>query len=153
MAGYIVSHRFSLRVEFLKSYLHFIKYAETEIRYSKSVVCEIINQCQIKGVFSSFLNECKMYLLSCNPVDKAWENALSKVSYNFGLTKNDVSMINNFGINLGKCDAEGQIAYCKLAADLANLHLRESIEEKEKKSKLYFMLCLFFGLSFILLVL
>ncbi|MDQ5983676.1 MAG: hypothetical protein RUMPE_00700 [Eubacteriales bacterium SKADARSKE-1] len=151
--GIYISHRLSLRVEFLRKYLNFIKYIETEIRYSADLIYDLVKKYKATGIMKKFVDECCCNMEKGIPVSSAWNLALKKISADSGLYSDDIEIIHSFGENLGKNDIEGQIAHCNLTSELIGSCLICAKDNKSRKSKLYFMLCLFSGLCIILLFL
>lgn len=153
LLGYKVSQRFILRCNFLKSYLNFIKYIENESRYTRDVIYELVNNYFCRDEMSEFLNLFRDNLERGQTVDESWVLAIKEIKNKYFLKKEDYKLIYNFGFNLGKSDLPGQIANCEMAFSLAKRQLLEAEEEKNTKSRLYFILSLFLGLSVLLLIL
>ncbi len=151
--AFTISHRFTLRIEFLKSCLNFLKYLENEISYSKDTIYDILKRYPDNHTIQSFLGKCCENIEKGNDFNKSWILALDEVKKDFNLKKSDLNFLENLGNNLGKSDVDSQLSYCELALNACNLNLEESIEERNKKSKLYCNLCLLSGLTFILLIL
>ena len=151
--GYKVSQRFILRRNFLKSYLNFIKYIENESKYTRDILIELIKNYFCHDEMSEFLNLFRKNFEKGQEVDHAWDLALEKIKKKYYLKEEDCKGIYNFGFNLGKSDLEGQIANCELAFNLAKHQFLEADEEKNTKSRLYFILSLLLGLSVLLLIL
>lgn len=144
--GYMVSHRLLIRVRFLQQYLQFLSYIETEVRFSKRLIYEIIKNYSNENEFGSFLNTVCDNVENSIPLDKAFENAIHKLPACYGLLKQDIEFICEFGRELGGSDTEGQIELCRLNKSLISSALQSAREEKNKKSKLYLMLGSSFGI-------
>lgn len=153
LMGYYISHKLTLRVEFLRKYLSFTKYIETEIRFSADLIYELIKKYKATGIMERFISEICFNMEKGNSVSNSWELALLKISKNSGLHSGDIEVIHSFGKNLGQNDIQGQMAYCNLTSDLISSCLNAAKENKVKKGKLYFMLCFFSGLCIVLLFL
>ena len=153
LLGYKVSQKFILRCNFLKSYLNFIKYIENESKYTRDVIYELVNNYFCKDEMSDFLKLFRENFEKGKLLDESWLLALEKIKSKYYLNKEDYRAIYNFGFNLGKSDLEGQIANCELAFSLAKRQFLKAEEEKNTKSRLYFILSLFLGLSVLLLIL
>lgn len=153
LMGIYISHKLSLRVEILRKYLSFIKYIETEIRYSAGLIYDLMKKYKTTGTMKNFIDECCSNMEKGLSVSRAWELALLKTSVSSGLHSDDIEIIHSFGENLGKNDIEGQMAHCNLTNELINSCLNAAKDDKARKGKLYFMLCFFSGLCIILLFL
>lgn len=151
--GYKVSQRFILRRNFLKSYLNFIKYIENESIYTRNSIEELINNYFCHDEMSEFLSLFNKNFEKGQTVDFSWNLALEEIKSKYFLKEEDCRIIYNFGFNLGKSDLLGQKANCEMAFSLAKRQFLESDEEKNTKSRLYFILSLLLGLSILLLIL
>lgn len=151
--GYKISQRFILRRNFLKSFLNFIKYIENESKYTRNVLIELINNYFSNDEMNDFLNLLKQNFEKEQSVETAWENALCAIKDKYFLKEEDFKVICNFGFNLGKSDISGQIANCEMAFSLGKRQFLEAEKEKDTKSRLYFILSLFLGLSVLILIL
>lgn len=150
--GYYQSHKLSLRVQFLEDYIKLLSFIETEIRYSAVSPVQIIRKYTkrasvLKPMLLAFVKHTEEQM----PIAAAWQLAFERVPFDYGLTKDDVYLINEFGKGFGTSDVDGQLSHCKLAADLMDERLTAAREEKKNKSKLYMMLGLFLGIGIVLL--
>ena len=151
--GFVISHRLYLRVSFLQQYVRFIEYVETEIRYAHKILESIINNYENDSDFINFIHMVKQNLTYDRNFSKAWEKAVYKIPSSFGLTMQDKKTICEFGATLGATDVMGQISICKLNKSLIRSILEVAKEEKNKKSKLYFMLSSSFGICITIILL
>ncbi|MBR1778995.1 MAG: stage III sporulation protein AB [Clostridia bacterium] len=151
--GYKIAYSFTLRCNFLRSYLKFIKYIENETKYTRNILYELIKNHICQDEMSGLVQVFKHNLEEGYSVEKAWRLAVNCIKDRYFLNSEDCRVIYNFGYNLGKTDLPGQISNCEQALDLANRQFAEANEEKNTKSRLYFILILFLGLSFLLLIL
>ena len=62
-------------------------------------------------------------------------------------------MLYNFGKEIGNTDTDGQISFCNVNKKLISMMLENAKDEKNKKSKLYFMLGSSFGLCVTIMLL
>ncbi len=153
MMGYLASHRLSSRVDFLRQYILFLNYIKTEVRYSAYTIYELLCRYKEESEFGSFIDECKYNIESGNYFNEAWSLCTKRLPKCNGLTNKDKELILEFGNNFGSSDVSGQIAYCDLNIDFIERTLQQAQEEKEKKSKLYLLLGLSFGISLVLFLL
>ena len=151
--GYVISRKLALRVRFLQEYLQFISYIETEIRYARRVLIEIIGKYKNETEFKTFLVAVKANLNSGMSFSEAWRAAVYKIPNSYGLLKHDKELICEFGQKLGTTDVVGQVALCGLNKSLIGSVLDTAKEEKLKKSKLYFMLGSSFGVCLAIILL
>ena len=138
--GYLASHKLSKRVLFLEQFLRFISYVETEIRYSSSLVIEIIKSYKPEKELGWVLEEfCRVFAIN-GDINTAWTAAFKNTYRTFGLSKIEAETVTSFVHNLGSNDIEGQMKHCRLNCDLITGYLKNAKDEKQNKSKLYFMI-------------
>lgn len=148
--GYINAKKLNNRVNFLTKYLQFINYLEAEVKYSYDFIYDLTKRyCCIDSI-NDFLMFFIKNIDDGNSLSYSWKQALSNIKDFSGLNNDDIDLIHNFGNNLGKSDAEGQVSYCKMNKQLIKSRIALALEDKEKKSKLYFTLYILGGLSIIL---
>lgn len=150
--GYMASHRLSMRVDFLSQYIKFILFCETQIRYSAIPIIEILNKQKESPVISSFIKNCINKMENKNTFSDSWHAASNEICRDTGLTREDISLINDFGIKLGESDIEGQVSHCKLNIKLMNKTLELAKENKQKKGRIYIMLGSFSGIAIALMM-
>ena len=138
--GYKSAQKFNCRIDFLRQYLQFIAYIETKVRYSCESVYELIQGYHAQDNFLLFLTDVRKNVEKYKDFDVSFNMAVKNLSGNYGLKKEDVAIIKDFGDNFGKSDVEGQINFCELQRNLVSTSLSSARDEKEKKAKLYFML-------------
>ena len=129
-----------------------LSFIETEIRFNALGPIQILRKYAkraslLKPILLSFLAQANEQV----PINEAWQQSFSRAPFNYGLTKDDVYLIREFGKGFGTSDVEGQLSHCKLAASLMDERLTAAREEKKNKSKLYMMLGLFLGIAIVLL--
>lgn len=144
--GFMISRKLSIRVRFLQQYLQFVSYIETEIRYAHRVLSEIVSGYKNETEFNNFLTQLRENLKLKPDFSAVWQEAVHKIPNSYGLLTQDKEIINTLGKELGTTDVEGQIALCDLNKGLVSALLEGAKEEKQRKSKLYFMLSSSFGL-------
>jgi len=148
LVGYMESHKLSVRVEQLEAFWVFITAAKTEIRYTASPVDEIVRRHGNMRLFTL----CTEYCQSGSNFSDAWSDAVANGTKGLGLDDKDISLIHDFGAGFGTSDVEGQLAHCKLYAELITARLENAKEAKNRKAKLYFMLGVFAGMAVALLL-
>lgn len=142
LAGYMESHKLTLRVEKLELFVRFLSSARAEIRYS-SMPVESILQAHGEGIsFFSRLRD-----VSVGSWNSAWREAVAKHAKNEGFAPKDLEMLEGFGAGFGASDTDGQLAHFGLYETLATSALKEAREERDRKSKLYLMLGIFGGMA------
>ncbi len=135
------SHKLSLRVEKLESFLHFLSAAKSEIRFSALPVAGILQK-HSEGIEFFWLIPDGT---SGDDWAKSWNGAVLAGAVHEGFSQKDLELLTGFGEGFGTSDTEGQIAHFSLYENLTSSALREAREERNRKSKLYRMLGIFGG--------
>ena len=150
-AGYLQSHKLTMRVRFLEQYLKWISQLETEIRYCAEGIPRLLHK-HGKAASLSFLTKCADQMHRGIPFPEAWKQAVQGISSDYGLKLDDLNLVMEFGNGLGTSDVDGQTAHCQMHRELMQTHLDSAREEKQKKGRLYIMLGLFGGIGVALLI-
>lgn len=127
----------SRSAEFLENFLKFITFTENEIRFSNDSLFTIISKFETKGLFKIFLRDCKNELISEKNFFDSWSTSLNKISKSVSLSSKAISLIENFGRELGRSNVETQVTHCKLYKSLVKDYISLIQETKKNKSKLY----------------
>lgn len=109
MIGFVLSGRLYKRRDFLKSFTEFISLLATNLRYSGDDIFTLVNSCaENSGLDLLLFSECD------RPFDELWLERVKELSSEIPLSKSDISMLNDFGSQLGKTDTEGQLKHLEL---------------------------------------
>lgn len=109
MIGFVLSGRLYKRRDFLKSFTEFISLLATNLRYSGDDIFTLVNSCAENSSLDLLLfSECD------RPFDELWLERVKRLSSEIPLSKSDISMLNDFGGQLGKTDTEGQLKHLEL---------------------------------------
>ncbi len=143
----MASHRLKMREMFMENYIKFLTFVETEIKYSADSILGIMSKFSDNSAFNSILQLCENEMQKGKSLNVAWDMAIKNIPSIYGLNKNDIGLISEFGSKLGVSDIESQISNCELNISLVSERLKDAREEKRKKSRLYIMLGIFCGIS------
>lgn len=149
LLGYTESHKLSVRVEHLESFLRFLSAAKTEIRYSAVPVVQVIER---HGSELHFLKECVKRCNDGEGFSQAWKNAVLGNKKSDGFAAHDAELLLSFGEGFGTSDTDGQLSHMELYSGLFRSNLKSAREDRNRKSKLYLTLGVFAGLSSALLL-
>ena len=149
LAGYMESHKLSVRVEKLEAFLQFLSAAKAEIRYSSIPVWSVVEK---HGKNLSFLGLCYEKSSQGRGWREAWESSVREEAKSEGFSKSDLDLLSGFGEGFGTSDTEGQLAHFSLYAGLTTDALKSAKQDQSRKSKLYLMLGSFSGILAALLL-
>ena len=149
--GLIISNKYKNRVRDLKEFKSILNVINTKIRYTYEPIREIakdisdMNKTCIGEIFEEFY-----YELNDKTVTDAWNNSIEKLGNNF--SKEDKSIIKNFGKMLGKTDLEGQVSQITQASEFLNIQIDKAEKERQKNEKLYKSLGMIIGIAIIIIL-
>lgn len=147
MIGFVLSGRLYKRKDFLKSFTEFISLLATNLRYSGDDIFTLVNSCAENSSLDSLLfSECD------RPFDELWLERVKQLSSEIPLSKSDISMLNDFGGQLGKTDTEGQLKHLELYEVSFSKQLSSARDAITKKSKLYKTMGFFAGSAIALMM-
>lgn len=138
--GISASRALSERVCFLEEYLKFLAFLQTQISYSAAPLPSLLEKYRDTRVLGPFVSTCLSGLNERHTFSQSWSEAIKESAKSFGLKKEEVHLICDFGSALGGSDVAGQISHCELNKQLVGTYLERAREEKTRKSKLYLML-------------
>ena len=137
LGGCYFSRRLAVRRKFLADFGVFISNLETAIRYRSAGIFTLVNSSQ--ELFE--ISETNL------PFETAWELGTSDFSKRFCLSSQDCALLKEFGSQLGKTDAEGQIMHLEMYQTLFSEQRACAEEDIKNKSKQYKTMGLFVGVS------
>lgn len=148
MAGFSKSQKLYNRRDFLNSFLMFLNFMSTSIRYNASDIEILISMCSgdFAEVISNAVSENNFSL------PKKWINGINSIPKSYSLTYRDKQMMFDFGEKLGTTDVEGQIKHIEMYVQLAENQKQNAEKEIADKSKIYKALGFFAGISIALII-
>lgn len=146
--GLLEAYRLSLRVSQLEKFLRFVTAVQTEIAFSSLPVHRLVEK--HRGEMK-LLALCAGYCRE-EEFPQAWRQAVEKGTKGCGLHKDEIQLMEDFGTTLGSTDLAGQVAHCRLTAQLLEAKLDTARQDKGKKARLYSMLGIFFGVAMALVI-
>ncbi len=148
LAGISVSEKYSKRVKFLRSYIDLLMHLKSEISYSEKTILEILKNYCCDNFLKSKLNLC-LKETEIKSLANSWEHVFSNINSETGITKEENSMIINFGKELGSYSISEQINHINHYLDLFNIHIRDAESQLRNKGKLPIIMgiCLSFAAS------
>ena len=149
--GYLISKKYSSRVQELKEMQNAINILESKIKFTYEPLPEIFIQIStllnnnIGEIFKNASNTIKQ-----KRVNIAWEEALTNSQTNF--TKEDLEILKNIGRLLGKTDKDGQVSQLVLSKTFISSQIEKAENEEKKNSKMYKTLGTVVGLAIIIIL-
>ena len=152
--GFMSFNKFKLKIDFLEQFAYLIKHTEIKIKYDEDLLFNIFSSFKTENKFLK-----KMLSALCNDLKntsyfKDESFSCYKILNKINLLRDDeLTIINNFIQNLGTSDVDNQIKLCKISEHSIKERLTVALNEKDKKSKVYFLLHVAVGLIFVIIFL
>lgn len=137
--GILKSLSFSDRLNDLADLKHMIRILQTEMNYKKDPLPNAFSR------ISKYKNTAAMHLLAAcsenmkNNLDfrQCWENAITSTYNGTSLKDDDLRILKDMGLQLGKSDLQGQAAMFSLTNIKLDDQIAEAAEERKTKGKMY----------------
>lgn len=143
MCGCCFSKRLYKRRDFLRSFSAFLDSMSTDIRYTSDDIFTVVSRC-------CNFKELECFNVSDNciaqPFENAWNECIENIPKQYVLTQEDLAIVKELGLKLGKTDVEGQLKHIEHYRVLIENQLKKAEEEISQKSRLYRVLGLFCGI-------
>lgn len=152
-AGLIKASAFGARTKELENILEVIKLLQIEIGYRKEPLQKIFSKLySIKSCwFTEVLNVCSINLTNTTNLNEAWHNALNCKMNVCPLEKEDIVILEDLSLGLGKSDTEGQLNLIKPAIERLDGSLKDSQDKEIKLGRMYRGLGISMGIVIVIL--
>ncbi len=146
--GWSKSKQLSNRKVFLQEFIAFLTTLSTNFRFNSADIFTLtaLSLGEKLAANISFANPQNLSF------EQIWQMQIKILPRSYSLKKQDISLLNEFGAELGKTDVEGQLKHIELYKSLFTKQLYEAEELIVQKSKLYKTLGLFVGISIVLVI-
>jgi len=156
LTGMILVNKNKQRESSLSMFILFIKYIKNEISYSRRTLSEITKTfaADKKSKKNKFLQQlefnCNSQTLS--PYSISAINALNNTKKSLSLSETDLALLSNFFNDVGKGDAESQLALCSHYLTLLDEALTDAKSTAVKKNKMTTQVSFLSGLFIVILL-
>ena len=149
--GYLISKKYSNRVDELKQMQVALDILENKIKYTYEPLKEIFWQMKnlLKGNISELFDTISKKIVN-GTVEQAFKNSINEVKTN--LIEEDLEVIKNLSKILGKTEKDGQVSQIELTKTFIRSQIKKAEKEEEKNSKLYKTLGATVGLAFVIML-
>lgn len=140
-AGLLKARTYENRICHLQDYITTLKILESEMKYRLDPLPQMFTRIsKMKAGSAAKLFETTCLLLKegyIHDFPSCWNEAVITVYQDTSLTKEDIQIICDFGINLGNTDIGSQYSLFSRTFALLDDQVTEAIEEKKTKGKMY----------------
>lgn len=152
--GFLLSNRYTNRVEELKSISKLINILQNKIKFTRKPLKEIFSELSKLGENENI--NCICLKVSKNlenqKMSNIWNNMVEEESKNLSLKDDDINLLKTLGNILGKSDVDGQMSEINLFAELFKNQIQKAEQEREKNAKMYKSLGTIIGLVIVIVL-
>lgn len=152
--GFLLSKRYSDRVNELITFSGLINIFQNKIRFTRTPLPEafeeladIKNNKIISSIFYDFSQNLKI-----KRCDEAWNESIEKRRNFLSLKEEDINLIKQLGTSLGKTDIDGQMSEINRFNTLLQVQIKKAEEERKKNEKMYKSLGTIIGLAIVIIL-
>lgn len=151
--GFLKASAFKARTKELEDILELMKILEIQITYRKNTLEKTFNTlgndkpCWFSGVLQS----CSTGLARRQSLQDAWEHAIGQEE-NSPLTEEDMEIIKDLSIGLGKSDIQGQRRILESMGLRLTMQLQKAREAEQKQGRMYKGLGTAIGIVIVILI-
>lgn len=139
--GQLKAKSYSNRLFHLEELITFLKVLESEMKYRLDPLPDLLLRLggTRDGMCASFFITAGSMLKSQNGccLSESWQEAVETTFRESALNKEDIRIISDMGIELGKTDLENQAGMFRRTFSLLEKQAAEAAEEKRTKGKMY----------------
>lgn len=141
-AGCCMSKKLYRRRDFIKAFIVFLDMLATNIRYNSDNIFTLVSKCADCEELKCFKPDT---VVLTQPFEDMWNKCVLTIPKAYALKKDDIALLTDFGLQLGKTDVEGQLKHIELYKQLFIKQYADSEEAIAKKSRLYKTMGFFAG--------
>ena len=153
LIGWLRSMRLDDAVCFWARFRDFVRYVEDHFRYLSRTTAETVAEYDRTQPYFAPAAECAAQCRAGAEFPSAWQQAVQTAARRGDVPPQGIRLLTEFGAGLGATDLSGQLAHCALYRQLCEEQRAASLEEKQKKSRMYVLLGAAAGLGLNLLLL
>jgi stage III sporulation protein AB len=139
LLGFLLSSKLNQRKNFLRAFQGFLSALETNIRYRGEDIITLIKISSSSDTLDFFMDN------NSGDFMDYWSSSISSIPKSYGLTLEDLNLLNDFGSLLGTTDIDGQINHIALYKTFFDTQLKKAENDYLTKGKLYKLLGFFAG--------
>lgn len=153
--GYLISLRYSLRIQQINYFLSSLKVLETEIIYYSTPLPLALKKISLRShkSISDIFNHAGEILSSKEgfKIEEAWKKAVDKNKRFTSFTKEDIDVICDFGKELGLGSKETQKNHFKFITTLLKEQKNKAISEKNTNGSMFNKLGVLIGIGIVII--
>lgn len=137
--GFIKASSYRSRTVELENTLELIRLLDMEIVYKRDSLAKVFERVSYMKVcwFSEVLKVCSDVMKQQKTLEESWQLSLEQNTKNCPLNKNDIEILKDISIGLGKSDISGHKNLIEPAVIRMQTSLAGAREQEKKQSKMY----------------
>lgn len=137
--GMMKSQTYSQRLAELAGMKDMIQMLRTEMSYRKDPLPTVFARISAykDAVAMNILWECSLRMKESLNFKECWQEAVETACARSCMTEEDLAIIKDLGLQLGKSDVQGQEAMFSLADAKLETQIREAAKDKESRGRMY----------------
>ena len=137
--GIIKAQSYSQRHAELEDLKDMIQILQTEMSYRKDPLPAVFSRISAykDTIAMDILLECSLLMKQSFDFKQCWQSAVETTCKGSCLTGEDLAIVNDLGLQLGKSDIQGQRAMFSLMDAKLQTQIKEASHEKETKGRMY----------------
>lgn len=137
--GFLKASSYQMRSKELADILEIIKLLDMEITYKKDTLAKSFEKIsQLKTCwFSQVLQRCSAMLEKQHSLQDAWQNAMQENEKESPLVKQDMEILSDLALGLGRSDSQGQSRLFEPALLRLDLQLQQARDEQRRQGRMY----------------
>ncbi len=142
LLGFVKSSSFKARRHELETIIEILRLLDMEITYKKEPLARSFRKLYSLRTcwFTQLLDTCGKMVKEQNSLDKSWEISKMKCGIKEPLADEDIDILNDLIMGLGKSDSEGQHRLFEPAILRLQSNLKEAYTKEQKLGKMYISL-------------
>ena len=153
--GFLKASSYQMRSKELADILEIIKLLDMEITYRKDTLAKSFEKISSLKTcwFSKVLQRCSVMLAEQYSLQDAWQNAMQENEKESPLVKQDIEILGDLALGLGRSDSQGQSRLFEPALLRLDLQMQQARDEQKRQGRMYQGLGTAVGVVIVLLIL
>lgn len=137
--GILKAQTYKQRLEELTDLQDMLGMIQTEMHYRKDPLPTVFGRISAykDNRAMELLWDCSLTMKDSLDIKQCWENSMEYAYQGSSLKKEDLAIVQDLGLQLGKSDIQGQAAMFSMMKTKLEIQIQEALKEKETKGKMY----------------
>lgn len=139
LIGNKIASKYKNRVRELNDLKTILNTIQIKIKFTQEPLVDIFKEIYEEESVDSIkkLFKCVSENLEKMSMENAWKKSIEQNKDKFNLNKEDLSILERIGNNLGKTDIDGQMKEIEVTKEFIDIQLEKAEEDRKKNEKIY----------------